>query len=191
MVETSQPSLNLSRAEEADLVVQAAEDPVAFGRLYELHVQKIYNYIYYRTGNHRDAEDLTSRVFFKALQHIDRYQERGAPFSAWLYRIAHNMVVNWHRGRRRKEVVALDDVVGRLVAREDPHSMVERAEDQQHLLEAIRQLPAVRQELLILKFVERFSNQEIGEILGRSEGAVKSLYHRTLLSLRKELAAEG
>lgn len=172
-------------------MVQAAEDPVAFGRLYELHVQKIYNYIYYRTGNHRDAEDLTSRVFFKALQHIDRYQERGAPFSAWLYRIAHNMVVNWHRGRRRKEVVALDDVVGRLVAREDPHSMVERAEDQQHLLEAIRQLPAVRQELLILKFVERFSNQEIGEILGRSEGAVKSLYHRTLLSLRKELAVEG
>jgi len=177
----------ITREREASLVAQAKHDPIAFGRLYELHVHKIYNYIYYRTGNHQDAEDLTAKVFFKALQHIGRYQDRGAPFSAWLYRIAHNLVANWYRGRRRSEAVALDDVAGQIVVGDDPHRTTERFEAQEYLLQAIRKLPADRQQLLILKFVARNTNCEIGQIMGRSEGAIKSLYHRTLLSLRKEL----
>jgi len=177
----------LNREQEAALVAQAKDDSGAFAKLYELNVHKIYNYIYYRTGNHYDAEDLTARVFFKALQHIGRYQDRGAPFSAWLYRIAHNVVANWHRDKRWSKTVALEDVSGQLVLGEDPHRLSERSEAQEYLLQTIGKLPADRQKLLVLKFVERYSNQEIGEIMGRSEGAIKSLYHRTLLSLRKEM----
>jgi len=186
-----QNKATVTREEEADLVTRAKLDSTAFGPLYELNVQKIYNYIYYRTGNHHDAEDLTAQVFFKALENIGRYQERGAPFSAWLYRIAHNVVANWHRDKRWSTTVALDDVAGRLVHESDPHQATERSEAQGKLLRAIQQLPSNRQHLLILKFVERFTNQQIGREMGRSEGAVKSLYHRTLLSLRKELRKES
>ena len=189
--DAGQSSSMVNPEQEALLVAQAKCDPEAFGRLYELFVSKIYNYIFYRVGNHHDAEDLTARVFFKALEHIGRYQDRGAPFSAWLYRIAHNIVVNWHRDNsRRSKAVALDEMVGQLVDGKDPHLEVERSEEQQRLLQAIHTLPAVRQQLLILKYVERYSNRQIGEILGRSEGAIKSLYHRTLISLRDELGRE-
>ncbi|MBN1317612.1 MAG: sigma-70 family RNA polymerase sigma factor [Anaerolineales bacterium] len=174
----------LSREEEAALVITAKNDPKAFGRLYQLNVKKVYNYIYYRTGNHHDAEDLTERVFFKALQHIGRYKEQGIPFSAWLYRIAHNIVANWHRDNRTGKIVALESISANSSAGDNPQRLAEKMESRNQLLEAIRTLPPDRQQLLILKFVEFYSNREIGEVLGRSEGAIKSLYHRTLISLR-------
>lgn len=177
----------LTREEEAALVLRAKEDPRYFGKLYGLHVRRIYSYVYYRTGNHHDAEDLTARVFHRALQNIGRYQERGAPFSAWLYRIAHNAVANWHRDKRWGQTVALEDLAGQPEHGNDPHWLAEQSEARERLLGLVRDLSPERQQLLVLKFVERYSNQEIGEIMGRSEGAVKSLYHRTLLALRKEL----
>ncbi len=170
-----------------DLVARVKQDPAAFGLLYERYITKIYNYVYYRTGNHHDAEDLTSRVFYRALLHVEEYTDRGVPFSAWLYRIAHNLVANWHRDHARRPETDLDDVVLIGPAREMPEPAAEANEKRGWLLAAIRQLPGERQELLILKFVEQLSNAEIGQIMGRSEGAIKSLYHRTLLSLRDEL----
>lgn len=181
----------MTREHEAALVVQAKQDRLAFGRLYELHVDRIYSYIYYRTGNHHDAEDLTARVFFKALEHIGRYQDRGAPFSAWLYRMAHNMVANWYRDHRWSDTLELDEAITHAVPDDDPHRLTERTEAQERLLRMIQKLPADRQQLLILKFVVRCSNVEIGETMGRSEGAIKSLYHRTLLALRRESARDG
>ncbi len=174
--------------DEAILVEQAKTDPEAFGLLYEQYVEKIYNYVYYRTGNHHDAEDLTARVFFQALNHVPRYVQRGAPFSSWLYRIAHNLVANWHRDRSRRQVVSLDRLAS-ISRREDegPFQQVVQGERRDALLSAIRRLPADRQQLLILKFVEHMSNARIGKIMGRSEGAIKSLYHRTLVALRQEL----
>ena len=176
-------------AGEAVLIEQAKTDPEAFGLLYERYVDKIYNYVYYRTGNHHDAEDLTARVFYQALNHISRYVQRGAPFSSWLYRIAHNLVVNWHRDQSRRRVISLDQLarLGRQ-ADDSPFQQVARGERRDALLNAIQHLPADRQELLILKFVERLPNAQIGKIMGRSEGAIKSLYHRTLVALRKEFA---
>lgn len=170
-----------------ELVGRIKKDPSAFGQLYERYVAKIYNYVYYRVGNHHDAEDLTSRVFYRALIHIRDYADRGVPFSAWLYRIAHNLVANWHRDHARRQDVALEDVtlVGEL--REMPELATETNEERRWLLNAIRRLPEERQELLILKFVEQLSNAEVGLVMGRTEGAIKSLYHRTLLSLRDEL----
>jgi RNA polymerase sigma-70 factor, ECF subfamily len=169
------------------LIELAKEDTAAFGELYERYVKRIYNYVYYRTGNHHDAEDLTARVFARALQHIPSYVDRGLPFSAWLYRIAHNLVVNWHRDRGRRKLVPIDELVVSTLRSEAPERMTERREEHELLLLAIQNLPEERQQLLTLKFVERLSNAEIGQIMERSEGAIKSLYHRTLLALREEL----
>ena len=175
--------------DEAQLIERAKTDPEAFGRLYELYVEKIYNYIYYRLGNHHDAEDLTAKVFYRALNHITHYNQKGAPFAAWLYRIAHNLVVNWRRDNQRRQLVALEhlDLSGNM--HENPHYAAEQTNERELLLAAIQYLPRERQQLLMLKFVEKMSNAEIGQVMGRSEGAIKSLYHRTLVSL-KELLAE-
>lgn len=176
-----------STADDSDLVVMARDDQAAFGELYERYVKKIYGYVYFRTGNHHDAEDLTARVFHRALVHIQTYQERGVPFQAWLYRIAHNLVANWHRDRNRRKVVPLDEFVAAGLRSEAPEDTAASQEERDSLVEAIRRLPEERQQLLMLKFVDKLSNQEIGEIMDRSEGAIKSLYHRTLLALRDEL----
>ncbi len=178
--------------DEYALIERARSDPEAFGLLYERYVGKIYSYIYYRVGNHYDAEDLTARTFYRALNHIAEYTPRGAPFSAWLYRIAHNLVVNWHRDRQRHQLVSLEEAMLHtpLEHTEELQQLREQEEERERLLAAVRSLPQDRQQLLILKFVEGLSNVEIGQIMGRSEGAIKSLYYRTLLSLREMLEKE-
>jgi RNA polymerase sigma-70 factor (ECF subfamily) len=177
-------------AEDTDLVARARHDQAAFGELYERYVKKVYSYIYYRTGNHHDAEDLTARVFQRALVHIETYVERGVPFKAWLYRIAHNLVANWHRDRNRRKIVPLDEFVAAGLRSEAPENSTEAQQERDRLLQAIAQLPEERQQLILLKFVEKLSNQEIGIIMDRSEGAIKSLYHRTLAALRDELTEQ-
>jgi RNA polymerase sigma-70 factor (ECF subfamily) len=178
-----------STASDADLVAQAKNDPAAFGELYERYVGQIYNYIYYRVGNHQDAEDLTSRTFFRALGHIGNYEDRGAPVSAWFYRIAHNLVANWHRDQGRHPVVSLEamPMEGSL---DSPETAAMVNAERDRLLAVVRGLPADRQRLLVLKFAARMSNAEIGEIMERTEGAIKSLYHRTLIALRQELVPQ-
>jgi len=176
--------------EESDsaLIARAKKDPDAFGILYERYVGRIYNYFYYRTGDHQDAEDLTARTFHRALRHISRYVDRGAPFSAYLYRIAHNIVANWHRDNSRRQIISLDELIVGTLRREGPASLTEKLEEQNLLLQAVRRLPPERQQLLILKFVEQMRNAEIAEVMGRTEGAIKSLYHRTLVALREEFS---
>jgi RNA polymerase sigma-70 factor (ECF subfamily) len=174
--------------EERELIRRAKSDAGAFGELYERHVERIYSYVYYRTANSQVAEDLTARVFERALHHIPRYRDKGVPFSAWLYRIAHNLVANWHRDRSRRPLVALDERILVTGVGSHPEAEAISREEQGVLLMVVRRLPADRQQLLILKFVERLSNAQIGEIMGRTEGAIKSLYHRTLNTLRDELA---
>lgn len=172
------------------LARRAKTDREAFGALYERHVTAIYRYVFYRVGDIEDAEDLTARVFARALKHIHNYNDRGVPFTAWLYRIAHNVVANFHRDNSRRPSVPLDEVE----ALREPASQVDHADadqridserDRQRLLQAIRMLPEERQHLIVLKFVEQLQNAEIGQIMKRSEGAIKSLYHRTLLQLRE------
>jgi RNA polymerase sigma-70 factor (ECF subfamily) len=182
--------LNLSELEyneEEVLALASRGNRDAFGRLYERYMERIFNYVYYRTGNPHDAEDLTERVFQRAMNHIHNYTDRGVPFSAWLYRIAHNLVANWHRDRSRKQEIPLDDLPILPTKGDHPEQNLVRSQEQESLLRMIRKLPPDRQNLLILKFVENLSNAEIGAIMGRSEGAVKSLYHRTLLALRDHL----
>ena len=173
--------------DEEALALASDGDKDAFGVLYDKYAGRIYNYIYYRTGNQLDAEDLTARVFFRAMRHITNYTDRGVPFSAWLYRIAHNLVANWHRDSSRRQEVALEDGYRADKGEEHPETAVMRSEEENALLRLIRHLPEDRQQLLILKFVEHMSNAEIGQIMDRTEGAIKSLYHRTLIALRDEI----
>ncbi|MCX6034041.1 MAG: sigma-70 family RNA polymerase sigma factor [Chloroflexi bacterium] len=178
----------MPESEEQDILLRASQGNLeAFGLLYEKYVERIFNYVYYRTGNVHDAEDLTARVFYRALNHIRTYADRGVPFSAWLYRIAHNLVANWHRDRSRHQEIPLSDAPTIHFKGEPPEVALMQTQERDALLRLIRHLPSERQHLLILKFVEHMSNIEIGETMGRSEGAVKSLYHRTLLALRDEL----
>lgn len=176
-----------------ELAQRAKTDREAFGLLYERYVTAIYRYVYYRVGHVEDAEDLTARVFMHALKHIHAYQDIGAPFSAWLYRIAHNLVVNFHRDQHKRQALSLDDASEREpdVPHPEPEvdadHLIDAEQERDRLLRAIRRLPEDRQHLIVLKFVEQLSNAEIGQIMGRSEGAIKSLYHRTLVQLRELL----
>src|SRR5215813_8411455 len=158
---------DLTQLPDADLVILAKDSKEAFGVLYERYVEKIYQYIYYRTGNHQDAEDLTAGVFFRAMGHIGDYTERGVPFQAWLYRIAHNLVANWHRDRGRRKIIPLDEFIGPGLLSDAPDTATEDKEERQQLLNAIARLPEERQQLLALKFVSGLSNAEVGDILDR------------------------
>jgi len=176
--------MSWSELDDLALIQRSPDEIEAFGQLYERHVKRIYNYIYYRTGNQQDAEDLTARVFQRALRHAGRFEDKGVPVSAWLYRIAHNLVANFHRDRSRKPIVPLEDRVLQSDLGAHPEASAIQREEIHILLQHVRSLPEERQELLILKFVERLPNAEIGLIMGRTEGAIKSLYHRTLNALR-------
>jgi RNA polymerase sigma-70 factor (ECF subfamily) len=163
----------MNEASDETVLLQAVGgDNEAFNQLYESYVGRIYNYIYYRTGSQHDAEDITSKVFFRAFNHIREYKLKGVPFSAWLYRIAHNLVANWYRDRSRKREVPLEDMVHLSHRGEHAEYTLVKTQESENLMKVIQ------------KFVEGLSNVEIAVIMRRSEGAIKSLYHRTLLSLR-------
>ncbi len=183
-------ALRVSLTDEKDEVLaeRAKTDREAFGILYERHVRRIYNYIYYRTGSVADAEDLTARTFYQALSNLHRYKVQGVPFSAWLFRIAHNLVANWHRDTGRHRAVPLDGLYELPNPSDDPPEVAESLEESRELRAVLSRLPADRQQLLILKFVERMPNAEIATVMGRTEGAVKALLHRTIENLKYQLA---
>lgn len=177
---------------EENAVARASQgDADAFSFLYERNITRIYNYIYYRIGSEADAEDLTARVFYRAFGHINTYVEKGVPFSAWLYRIAHNLIANFHRDSHRRKEVPLEDQPEMPHHADHPESALVKSQEVEQLLKGIRRLSPDRQQLLILKFVEDYSNAEIANIMGKSEGAIKSLYHRALIALRVEMNRIG
>ncbi len=191
LIQTVQGDAAIS--EEQALIEAAKHDAEAFGRLYQQYVKRIYNYLYRHTGNQVEAEDLTSRTFFRALRNLHQYKDRGGAFQAWLFRIAHNLVVNWYRDQSRHPVISLEatgDHPGQGAQRDEPHEHIVRTERQALVARLIDQLPEIRKTLLILKFVEKMSNEDIAKVLGKTEGAIKSLYHRTLLDLRETLQQE-
>jgi RNA polymerase sigma-70 factor, ECF subfamily len=182
---------SLETSDDSELIGRARTDPEAFGLLYQRYVDRIYSYVYHRVGNAQDAEDLTARTFHRALGSLHSYQDRGLPFAAWLFRIAHNLVANWHRDRSRRRLLSLDRIWSHRSAGDDPEDALEKKETHDALWSAINRLPADRRDLLLYKFSSRMSNLEIGKLMHKSESAVKSLYFRTLASLRKELEERG
>jgi RNA polymerase sigma-70 factor (ECF subfamily) len=174
--------------DEAALVAAAQRDPRAFGPLYELYVDRIYRYAYRRVGTHHEAEDITAQTFQQALQALPAYQWRGLPFGAWLFRIAGNLINRRGRGSGRE--IPVEDVTvlrGFEDADDDPADIAWRTEEAGELTQLLTRLPPDQQRVLILKFSHGLKNREIGEQMGRSEGAIKQLVHRALVSLRASM----
>jgi RNA polymerase sigma-70 factor, ECF subfamily len=180
-------------ADEAELVAAAKRNPADFGPLYERYVDQIYRFAYRRTGNHADAEDVTSQTFQQALAALPSYEWRGLPFGAWLYRIASNIV--HRRGRVSSRETPVEDVAiyarGEDFAGDDPADIVGRSSEADELVQAIRQLPSDQQRALVLKFARGLKNREIGDLMDRSEGAIKQLVHRAMLNLRAAMESRN
>ena len=176
------------RESDAALALRARVDRAAFGELYERYVRRIHSYHYYRCSNQADAEDLTARTFIRALSHIHRYTDRGVPFSAWLFRIAHNLLANWHRDKSRRPVSRLEGLIQFAGVSADPVEQVAATESVDEIRNLVKNLPPDRQQLIVMKFASRMTNAQVAAVMGRTEGAIKALLHRTITSLRKDLA---
>ncbi len=163
-------------------------DRDAIGQLYQEHVHAIYRYVYYRVGDAQAAEDLTAEVFLRAVESLPHYRPTGTPFRAWLYRIARARVADHYRRQKRARVLPLEEEW--LSDEESPQHQAEKAQDVRRLAEAIRHLTGDQQQVLILKFVDRLSNAQVAQILGKTEGAVKSLQHRALRALERQMSQD-
>ncbi len=162
-----------------------AGDAEAFGLLYDRYANDVFTYLYYRLGDLPTAEDLTSEVFLKAWRSIKHYRYQGIPFIAWLYRIAHNLLVDHHRreGRRPVQVSATVDEVP-----DGGRSGLTEALNRADLLRAIARLSEDQQQVIVMRFILGMSSPEIAEVLGRSKGAIDALQHRALKNLRRLLS---
>jgi RNA polymerase sigma-70 factor, ECF subfamily len=169
------------------LIDRARGDRAAFGELYERYVDRIYAYVLYRTGSPPDAEDLTQRVFSQALDALGRYDPAGGSVGGWLFTIAHNLLANYHRTRARRPAAPLEAAADAIDPALPVLEGLEAEEDARAVRRALDRLSPDRQHLILLKYVVGLSNADIGRVLGKSEGAIKSLLRRTLAALRREL----
>ena len=167
-------------------LVQAAKagDASAFGELYERYRDAIYRFCLARTGTAHDAEDLAADVFVKALQSIDRYQERGLPFAAFLYRIARNAAID--RSRTLKQPLSVDDLVTQPASTQNVESEAAIAVEKSILMAALTKLKSEHRDVVVMRFIEGYSALEVAQLLGKTEGAIRTLQHRALDRLRKE-----
>lgn len=174
----------LELAAERDMVLAAQRDRTAFAPLYERYVDQIFAYAYSLTHNRELAEDVTAATFAKAMEELPRFEWRGVPYSAWLYRVAANLVA---RDKRRPGWIELsphlhDD-------EESPDDVAARRDRDVHIRAAVDELPADQRQAVLLRFGGDLRNKEIAEVMGRSEGAVKLLTFRAMTTLRKRLGA--
>jgi RNA polymerase sigma-70 factor (ECF subfamily) len=181
-----EPRVSASETGEGALVERARRgDAEAFGKLYELHLERIFRYVYYRVGTASEAEDLTEHVFLKAWEAVGRYESRGMPFAAWLYRMAHNAVVDRYRANR--PTTPIDETFDLEDEKQSPTDAVMASVDREELRQAIRRLNHDQQQVVVMRFVEGMSHAEVGQILGKSEGAVRVIQHRALQAMGKYL----
>lgn len=172
-------------------VVQRAQalDEDALATIYSSYYPRIYNYAFLQLGDVQSAEDLASEVMLKVLESIGKYKFKGAPFSAWVFRIARNRLIDVHRRRKRRGEVDLTEPA--VSAQLGPQTLAERALDRGQLQLALKHLTDEQRQVIVLKFIEGFDNVSVARILRRSEGAVKSLQHRALNSLRRIMSGES
>lgn len=173
--------------DEESLVRRAQQrDQEAFAQLYETNFDKIYRYVVLRIGNETEAEDMTQQVFLNALQSISSFRWKGAPFSAWLFRIAHNQVVDYLRKKTKQATSPLDES---LVSHDDnPQLTAERKLDIEQLVSATKYLTEAQREVISLRFAGELSIAQAAKVMGKSEGAVKALQHSAVVALRKALS---
>ena len=176
------------QAEVRKLVERAQRgERAALEELYLIHFDRIYSYLHMTVGNRHDAEDLTTQTFLRMLESIGRFRWQSAPFSAWLFRIAHNLAMDHFRSRRRwqpEEEVPEPPGLAEVSAEEEALKVL----SSENMFDLIDQLSDEQRQVLILKFVFDFSNLEAATVLEKTEGAIKSLQHRALASLQKHVA---
>jgi RNA polymerase sigma-70 factor (ECF subfamily) len=176
--------------DEESLVRRAQQhDQAALTQLYEENFDKIYRYIVLKIGDRTEAEDMTQQVFLSALKSISSFKWRGMPFSAWLFRIAHNQIVDYLRKRSRQATVPLDESLAS--GGSDPGHMAERKMEIERLVLATKGLTKAQQEVISLRFAGELSVAEVARLMGRSEGAIKALQHSAIVALRKLMLVEA
>ena len=177
--------------DEQNLVLQACRgDKEAFAKLYESHFDRIYRYVVMKIGNQTEAEDMTQRVFIRAYESIGSYKAQGAPFSAWLYRIAHNQMVDYVRKASKRPTVSLDESMP-IRGNSNPEHEVEIKIELEKVVSASRKLTKAQREVVSLRFGGGLSINEVAKTMKKSEGAIKALQHSAILALRKNLTAGG
>ena len=171
-----------------DALIRRAQalDSGALAELYDRHFDGIYRYLFTRTRQQADAEDLTEQVFLKMVDSIQRYRPRGVAFSSWLYRIAHNLLVDRYR-RSGREPVELTDQVRDVRPHADPAALVQNSEERRRLLAAVQRLTPEQQQVITLRFIDNFDVDEIARLMRRRPGAIHSMQHRALASLYRFL----
>ena len=176
---------------DADLPdVRAAQaDGQAFAVLYRRYLEPVYGYAFYLLGDHHDAEDVTERTFVSALAAIGRFRDTGSTFRSWLFRIAHNELANAMRSRRRHRWTSID-AVPEPAGAVDPAEQLSGHEDARRLRRALQRLAPDRRQVVVLRIIDGLSARETGEVLGRSEGAVRVLQHRALREMATHLREE-
>ncbi len=173
--------------DEESLVRRAKEhDEAALTQLYEENFGKIYRYIVLKTGDRTEAEDMTQQVFLKAFKSISGYRSKGSPFSSWLFRIAHNQVVDHWRKRSKRTTVPLEETL--VGSSSNPSADTERKMDIESLVAATRRLTSLQREVVSLRFAGGLSVAEVAKSMGKNEGAIKALQHSAIVSLRKMVA---
>jgi RNA polymerase sigma-70 factor (ECF subfamily) len=171
-----------------DALIRRAQalDAGALAELYDRNFDGIYRYLYTRVRHQADAEDLTEQVFLKMVDSIKRYRPKGVAFSSWLYRIAHNLLVDRYR-RAGREPVELSDDVRDLRPQADPADLLQNSEQRRALIEAVQQLTPEQQQVITMRFIENLDAGEIARQMGRQPGAIHSMQHRALASLYRFL----
>ena len=173
-------------SDEAKLVGRAQKgDRAAMAEIYDRHHSTIYRYIFYRVGDAPTAEDLTATVFVRVVENIDGYQYRGRPLLSWLYTIARNVVVDFHRRGAGQTTLPLDESL--TTGATDVEQAAERALTQRSLAAALSHLTEDQRQVILLKFVEGMSNEEVSRVMGKTVGGIKSLQHRALAALARVL----
>jgi len=188
-LDAARPS-GLSGASDPDLAaVRAAQrDQADFSVLYHRYLDAVYSYAFYQLGDHHDAEDATARTFMAALRAIGSFRDEGASFRAWLFRIARNTIANARRTRLRRRTESMDAIPLEPPAPDaDPAGLAQRAEEARRIRAAVAALPDDRRQAVLLRFADGLSAREIGQVLDRSEGAVRVLLHRALKDLAGQL----
>jgi RNA polymerase sigma-70 factor (ECF subfamily) len=197
--DTAEIAAEYDRSPELVSLVDAARtgDTAALSAIYERFCDRIYRYALFKLGDSQQAEDLCAQVFLKMVESVSRFQWRSsgdhssainaASFSSWLYRIAHNLVTDHLRHEARHPAVPLDSVAPYLPDNKDPLSAAEAALFRQQLAVALDGLTDLQAQVIGLKFGSGLSNAEVGQILGRSEGAIKALQYSALQKLHRLL----
>lgn len=174
-------------------LVKKAKDqnPEAFGKIYDEYVDQIFRYIYYKVGNFAEAQDLTGQTFLKAFENIGSYEFRDVAFSSWLYRISHNLVVDFFRRESKRESIPIEEHPPTPANTGNPVETVMADLDSERLYKALQKLTHNQREVIILKFIDNMSNSAVAEIMGISVGAVKSTQKRGLLALNRIISNSG